>query len=79
MCYSMNVLFKWAVPTDCKKSVSGCEQGKKVRKGIGEMTEGLLSFQGQEYNMDTLQASHIPLPSPHVSPLYWPCEPGKVT
>ena len=74
----MNVLFKWVVPTDRRKSVSGCEQGKKVRNGFGEITEGLLSFQGQGYYMDTLQASHIPLPSPHVSPLYWPCEPGKV-
>jgi hypothetical protein len=32
--YSMNVLFKWVVPTDCRKSVSACEQGKKVRKGF---------------------------------------------
>ena len=28
------------------------------------MTEGLLSFQGQGYNVDTLQALHIPLPHP---------------
>ena len=34
MCYSMNVLFKWVVPTDHRKSVSACEQGKKVRKGF---------------------------------------------
>ena len=35
-----------------------------MRKGFGEMTEDLLSFQGQGYNVDTLQASHIPLPLP---------------
>ena len=31
----MSVLFKWVFPTDRRKSVSGCEQGKKVRKGFG--------------------------------------------
>ena len=31
----MSVLFKWVVPTDRRKSVSGCEQGKKVRKVFG--------------------------------------------
>ena len=35
VCYSMNMLFKWMVPTDRRKSVSGWEQGKKVRKGFG--------------------------------------------
>ena len=31
------------------------------------MTEGLLSFQGQGYNVATLQASHMPLPQ-HMPP-----------
>ena len=47
--------------------MNGCEQGKKVKKGFWEITENLLSFQGLQCNVDTLQALYIPLLTPHAS------------
>ena len=66
MCYSTEIHKDGWFPQG-RESVNGCEQGKKVRKGFWEMTEDLLSFQGLQCNVDTLQTLYIPLLPPQTS------------
>lgn len=64
----MNVLFKWVVPTDCRKTVSGWEQGKKVRKGFGRWQRVCCRSRDRVTTWTPPDLTHSSLLPPHASP-----------